>query len=248
MAKAAFNIEKGFDSMMFEVFLVQLDRYLAWESKAGGPYMYMRNIAYPDPCATTAAALVITDYTKLLALYHAGEIDLPIDLVVQGNTSVVLQLDQHHPNFITLMDKYSCSRGKLSPGRQDFTTTKDKNQEIKLYLNIPRSVRMRETPTDVGTFNGRRVNICVRRPTHTIVSNQGGVDLVANPIMIEMVANKINTILKEYSNGKAKQQELTSKEVIRETVTDAPETKQSNYYWGIDSGDTHSPREGTTSW
>lgn len=228
MSKAAFNMEPGFDSMLFEVFLIQLDRYLAWESKAGGPYMYMVNIEYPAN-GDDSSSIIRADADKLLSLYYNKIIDLPIDLVTDGNIGVILKLDKDHPNFITLMDRYTNSKGHLSPGRQVFTQTKDKNKALKLYLTMDKRIRMGEMSTSVGEFNNRKVNICVKRPAHKIVSNQSGEDLVANPAVIHGVANNINEILKRHSYEKEQQQAYTSTEVIGETVEDADEPLQ--YTW-----------------
>lgn len=199
----ALSVDMEYDSLLFEVYLMQLQKYVAWESIEGGPYIPLTDLTEPSP-DISVKAIAMRDTDKLVKLYLANKIDLPIDYHIVDNRTLTLRVNPYNPAFINLMDKYTSHKGFRSLSDNKFSWAADPFYKLKWYrrhistlFRMPYRTRCRKSHV---LFKGRRVWLRCIMPDPTSLIKEGlrteGAE--AYPRVVIRTAEKINKTLSKY--------------------------------------------------
>lgn len=218
---------EDWDLLKFEVLLMQLDKYVRWESLEGGPYRQIKEIAFPaEP--TNFNRISTIDTSRLLKLYKKKEIELPFNYKILGNSMLTIELDENDPEFITLLDKYTSYKGTLNTDKTVFSRIPDPFYQLKEYLKLEH--KWRNGTYRLFDFNGRKVTSKIQRPILRLELEKQERTLVAHPEVRTNVAYQINYYLKHYCNGK--QKEITKGEEEDIWPQDTYQSGDSYRYFG----------------
>lgn len=201
---AMMECNMDFDTLKFEVLLLQIERFIAWESIEGGPYCHIRDISWISNDESTYQASK-NDEEKIIQLFKAGEIELPLYYTTSGQSRTCIQLDETSPQFINLMDEHTCYKGHVDL-RGVFTRRVGHLPKLKQYLRYKREMNKTvyfngDGEEYVAIWKGKPV-IQHLLPFREFVREVDDRPLVAHPHIIHSVGHSINQTLKRESYGK----------------------------------------------